>query len=160
MTSFYFGKREVSKKKKFEIETTPLRLSTSQISSVTLTLRCHHIDILMSTNGELLNRLVESIGNEITKDKVLNVYLVGSRLWKVAGKDSDFDVIVVVDNTSDKLTTSLCGGLFDVCIMGKPYFIDRLLRHHFQEMICAFIPVEFVWKSEFDAISFFKLDKK
>jgi len=84
---------------------------------------------------ELLSSLSIDVG------KVLNVYLIGSRIWNTARPDSDFDLIVVVKNGYN-CEHSLHGKNVDATVMSINEFKARVGRMEFLETICTYLPAE------------------
>eukprot|EP00658_Telonema_sp_P-2_P054743 TRINITY_DN43541_c0_g1_i1.p2 TRINITY_DN43541_c0_g1~~TRINITY_DN43541_c0_g1_i1.p2 ORF type:complete len:104 (+),score=16.55 TRINITY_DN43541_c0_g1_i1:82-393(+) len=77
-----------------------------------------------------LAQLTEGIG--LTDRDMVNVYVVGSRMWGTASASSDWDLVVVVRGDRPKSATKLrCCGLVDAQVMGDNEFVERLGRHEF-----------------------------
>lgn len=92
--------------------------------------------------------------NQIITDKnVLNVYLMGSRLWGTATENSDYDLIVVVRDLDSfeglKSAKSTHGNLVDTTIITTKLYQERINNHDFLETVTLFLPKEYVLKEIF-----------
>ena len=76
---------------------------------------------------------------KLTQSDILNVYVVGSRLWGTAQKDSDWDLVVVVKIWAGK-PADMHSGLLDAHILSKDQFLEGLLMHNFRLITCINTP--------------------
>ncbi|MFQ3543442.1 hypothetical protein Q7A53_05100 [Halobacillus rhizosphaerae] len=90
---------------------------------------------------------------ESISEPILKKYLYGSRIYRTATKDSDFDYIVVVDADSDyEYSVDNDEGNFKV--LSEPAFIRRIEEHYISALECIF-------QSENDPyLVFFKRNKE
>lgn len=89
------------------------------------------------------------------KEPILKVYLLGSRLYNIHHKDSDFDFIVVVDSEDENLMYDVKKERSDYHIYSEKAFIKKIKEHDIQVLEAIF--------SEYDLnkyMSYFELDKE
>eukprot|EP01113_Clastostelium_recurvatum_P040695 TRINITY_DN6351_c0_g1_i3.p1 TRINITY_DN6351_c0_g1~~TRINITY_DN6351_c0_g1_i3.p1 ORF type:complete len:409 (-),score=87.48 TRINITY_DN6351_c0_g1_i3:11-1237(-) len=99
----------------------------------------------------------------VEEGDVLNMYLMGSRLWGTHTHASDYDFLIVVRNTKatakSKTTTTMLGekaniavhaGEYDAGVMTETEFIARLARGEMHECVLAWAPRHCVWKETID----------
>lgn len=82
--------------------------------------------------------------------QVLNIYLVGSRLWGTHEDDSDFDLVVVVaDGTlsgSTVRSATTVGGCFDVQLVPESAYREGVEGSDIILAVCASLPQTHVWR--------------
>ncbi|KAG8463340.1 hypothetical protein KFE25_004851 [Diacronema lutheri] len=84
--------------------------------------------------------------------QVLNVYLVGSRLWGTQRPSFDYDLVVVVADSDSTLggdaSTGAHGhaGAFDVQVLSREGFAERVRAQELAALICCYLPPEHVWR--------------
>lgn len=78
-----------------------------------------------------------------------NVYLVGSRLWGTNTDTSDWDLLVVGDVSSAQLT-SLHKSQYDISLLDRQEFAERVKEGSIIEVICALMCREDMIQCAFD----------
>ena len=78
-----------------------------------------------------------------------NVYLVGSRLWGTNTDTSDWDLLVVGDVSSAQLT-SLHKSQYDISLLDRQEFAERVKEGSIIEVICALMRREDMFQCAFD----------
>lgn len=83
-------------------------------------------------------------------DDVLNVYVVGSRLWHESkSESSDYDLLIVLRG-EDPLRQSLHSGAgaasIDATVESAAEFRQRLSEHRFLELLSLWLPRRCVWR--------------
>ncbi len=78
-----------------------------------------------------------------------NVYLVGSRLWGSNTVTSDWDLLVVGDVPSGQLT-SLHKSQYDIKLLDRRQFTERVKQGSIIEVICALMRKEDMLQCAFD----------
>lgn len=68
---------------------------------------------------------------------VLNVYLVGSRLWGTHTYASDFDLLIVADHLPPKALKSQHKNQFDITLLTKADFAERVREGSLIETVCC-----------------------
>lgn len=83
--------------------------------------------------------------------KVLNVYVMGSRLWGTAKASSDWDLLIVHEDNGCAARRSLHHGDIDAIALHRDEFAAQVRDHHFLELAAAaWAPRELVWRERFD----------
>ena len=92
---------------------------------------------------------------EIDPSRVLNLYVIGSRIWGTATSKSDWDVIVVVDNKTKMKHRgqSVKVDNIDAVIWDKEEWIEEVKAHRFVCWLTLFLPSTAIWKQEMDICS-------
>lgn len=86
--------------------------------------------------------------------RVFNVYIFGSRVYGTSNKDSDWDVIMVANNSVE--STEIRRGLFNIHVYTPDKFKKDLDWHRINNLECLFAPD---WAKLKEDIKFnFKLD--
>lgn len=89
---------------------------------------------------------------------VLNVYVMGSRLWGTVTNSSDWDILIVHQcSDAPGHKTAHCGDI-DASLLHCDEYRKRLSEHHFLEIVTVWMPLEYVWKEKFDPKTVFNLD--
>jgi hypothetical protein len=78
-----------------------------------------------------------------------NVYLVGSRLWGTNTDTSDWDLLVVGDVPSGQLT-SLHKSQYDIKLLDRQEFTERVKQGSIIEVVCALMRKEDMLQCAFD----------
>lgn len=91
-------------------------------------------------------------------DEVLNVYLVGSRLWGVFSHHSDWDFIIIHAAWKSKPLDQHTHN-YDAHILSRKDFMEAIGKHSMQMLVCLWLPKQFVLRETFDPRLNFKLDK-
>lgn len=90
----------------------------------------------------------------IHPSRVFNVYIFGSQIYGTANRDSDWDVIMVANNSVE--STELRKGLFNIHVYTPNKFQADLDWHRINNLECIFAPD---WAKLKETIKFnFKLD--
>lgn len=112
---------------------------------------------------ELMARSVEALENsgltlevvlrrlDLKDEEVLNVYLMGSKLWGNASAKSDWDFLIVHGHWKNP-SSSLHSLDIDATVLTKEEYLQRLNEHHFLEVITLYLPAPFVWKEAYKAM--------
>ncbi len=86
---------------------------------------------------------------KINENEILNIYLLGSRLWGTAGPQSDWDFLIVLKSLpSGKATTH--NAEIDATLYSKEKFLENSKENSFLELLCRFLPQEYVWRESVD----------
>jgi predicted nucleotidyltransferase len=93
---------------------------------------------------------------QLKKEEVLNVYVIGSRLWGTASYNSDWDFIIVHSKWKGK--SSVHNGEIDATVYDTEEFVQKLKEHSLLEVLCVWLPRPFVWKEVLDPTKHFDLD--
>lgn len=72
---------------------------------------------------------------------ILNIYLMGSRLWGTSRPNSDFDVIIVCQKYDGPMT--LHTPQINATILDLNMFLDRVKNHEYLETVAIHSPSEF-----------------
>eukprot|EP00455_Lapot_gusevi_P043646 TRINITY_DN5336_c0_g1_i9.p1 TRINITY_DN5336_c0_g1~~TRINITY_DN5336_c0_g1_i9.p1 ORF type:complete len:197 (+),score=29.08 TRINITY_DN5336_c0_g1_i9:478-1068(+) len=89
------------------------------------------------------NKLLQAL--QLQSDQVLNIYVYGSRLWRTAAADSDWDFLIVTRGAASK-STCHSGSLIDAVVMGEDEYTQHLQQHRFLPLITMYLPSEAVWR--------------
>eukprot|EP01102_Stenamoeba_stenopodia_P007896 TRINITY_DN222_c0_g4_i1.p1 TRINITY_DN222_c0_g4~~TRINITY_DN222_c0_g4_i1.p1 ORF type:complete len:242 (-),score=58.26 TRINITY_DN222_c0_g4_i1:41-766(-) len=96
---------------------------------------------------------------------ISNAYLSGSWLWKTAGANSDYDILMVVADKCPQLTASsekgfasIHSGNLDALIMSRSLYQERLEQHSMYEMLTLWLPEEHIICEAFDPKVMFELN--
>lgn len=86
---------------------------------------------------------------KLVEKDVLNVYLLGSRLWGTAGPESDWDFLVVVRDKAAVLAKApkrflnVHTGNYDAMILSQSFFVEKMTDYTSSyEMIVTWLPAE------------------
>ena len=90
---------------------------------------------------------------------VLNVYIVGSHLWATCHKNSDWDLIVVVEKLSSRKPLNVHKGNFEAFVLSRSDYVSLVQDHSMQVLISLWLPSVCVLRETFAAISVFHFDK-
>lgn len=71
------------------------------------------------------------------KEKVLEIYSYGSRVYGCNTESSDFDYIVVIESDED-IYYSVDKGYINCTVYSEPLFIKKIQEHHISIMECIF----------------------
>ena len=89
---------------------------------------------------------------------VLNVYIVGSHLWGTCHRHSDWDLVVVVRNASQK-PLNVHKALLEAFVVSESDYIELIQTHSMQVLVTLWLPKEFVLEENFDPRAVFHFDK-
>ena len=89
---------------------------------------------------------------------ILNVYIVGSHLWGTCHRHSDWDLVVVVRNASQK-PLNVHKGLLEAFVVSESDYIELIQTHSMQVLVTLWLPKEFVLEENFDPRAVFHFDK-
>ena len=99
-----------------------------------------------------LETIIERSG--IHPSRVFNVYIFGSQVYGTANKDSDWDIIMVANNSVE--STEIRRGLFNIHVYTPNKFQADLDWHRINNLECIFAPD---WAKLKESIKYnFKLD--
>lgn len=105
-----------------------------------------------------------SILSKLSKDfklpqaDILNVYVVGSRLWGTMHKGSDWDLVVIVKSWQSK-PSDVHNGIVDAHILSQDQYMQALISHNFRSIVCLFTPQHLRLKESIKFHDEFKLNK-
>lgn len=85
---------------------------------------------------ELLSDIVRASG--LHKSRIFNIYLFGSRVYNTYNKDSDWDVIIVANNSVESI--EIRNGLYNIHIYTPDKFKADLDWHRPNNLECIFAP--------------------
>jgi len=87
---------------------------------------------------------------ELDADSVLNVYVVGSRVWGTASSKSDWDIIVVVESKKKMKRKGLTAAVdnIDAVVWDKEEWATEMCAHRFNCLLTLFLPQYAIWKEE------------
>jgi predicted nucleotidyltransferase len=83
-----------------------------------------------------LQQIIEKSG--IHPYRVFNVYLFGSQIYRTATEKSDWDVIMVANNSVE--STEVRNGLFNIHVYVPDKFAQDLRNHRINNLECIFAP--------------------
>ena len=87
-----------------------------------------------------INQVLDKFGLKF--NKVLNIYLLGSRLWGTSTESSDYDLMIICrDYTGQQ---SLHTHNIDATVLDINEFNKRVKNYEFIETICTHLPNEFI----------------
>jgi predicted nucleotidyltransferase len=94
--------------------------------------------------------------SSIHQSRVFNVYIFGSRVYGTNNNDSDWDIIMVANNSVE--STEIRRGLFNIHVYTPDKFKKDLDWHRINNLECIFSPDWAILKEEIDYRKDFKLD--
>ena len=105
----------------------------------------------------MLDRVKKIIAIE---DKyILNVYQFGSQVYGTNNENSDFDILIVIDNKiNDKNNLEIRNGLYNIHLITEDNFKENLKKQKIKEMECIFLPNKFILQEKVKFV--FKLNKE
>jgi predicted nucleotidyltransferase len=92
----------------------------------------------------------------IHDSRVFNVYIFGSRVYKTNNSDSDWDIIMVANNSVE--STEIRRGLFNIHVYTPDKFKKDLEWHRINNLECIFAPDWAILREEIDYRKDFKLN--
>lgn len=101
-----------------------------------------------------LDTIIRTSG--IHPSRVFNVYIFGSRVYGTSNQDSDWDVIMVANNSVE--STEIRRGLFNIHVYTPDKFKSDLDWHRINNLECIFAPDWAKLKESIDYKSSFKLN--
>jgi predicted nucleotidyltransferase len=102
---------------------------------------------------ELLKEIIEK--SKLHPSRIFNVYLFGSRVYQTANENSDWDVIIVANNSVE--STEIRNGLYNIHIYTPDKFKADLDWHRPNNLECIFAPYFARLKETIDYKKDFKL---
>jgi predicted nucleotidyltransferase len=102
-----------------------------------------NIDTIIKTSG-------------IHPSRVFNIYIFGSQVYGTANKDSDWDIIMVANNSVD--STEIRRGLFNIHVYTPDKFKADLDWHRINNLECIFAPDWAILKETINYRKDFKLN--
>jgi len=103
---------------------------------------------------ELLKEIIEK--SNLHPSRIFNVYLFGSRVYQTANDKSDWDVIIVANNSVE--STEIRNGLYNIHIYTPDKFKADLDWHRPNNLECIFAPDFAKLKETIDYKKDFKLN--
>lgn len=94
--------------------------------------------------------------SSIHQSRVFNVYIFGSRVYGTNNNDSDWDIIMVANNSVE--STEIKNGLFNIHVYTPDKFKKDLDWHRINNLECIFAPNYAILKEEINYRKDFKLD--
>lgn len=101
-----------------------------------------------------IDTIVKASG--IHPSRVFNVYIFGSQVYGTANKDSDWDIIMVANNSIE--STEIRRGLFNIHVYTPNKFKADLDWHRINNLECIFAPDWAILRETIDYRKDFKLD--
>jgi predicted nucleotidyltransferase len=102
-------------------------------------------------------KLEDVVSNSgIHQSRIFNVYIFGSRLYNTHNSESDWDIIMVANNSVE--STEIRRGLFNIHVYTPDKFKKDLEWHRINNLECIFAPDWAILKEEIDYRKDFKLD--
>lgn len=89
---------------------------------------------------------------------VLNVYIVGSHLWGTCHRHSDWDLVVVVRDASQK-PLNVHKGLLEAFVVSESDYMELIDAHSMQVLVTLWLPPECVLQETFDPRALFHFNK-
>ena len=86
------------------------------------------------------------------------MYIVGSHSWGTCHRHSDWDLVVVVRNASQK-PLNVHKGLLEAFVVSESDYIELIQTHSMQVLVTLWLPKEFVLEENFDPRAVFHFDK-
>jgi predicted nucleotidyltransferase len=103
--------------------------------------------------NNIINNILDNIKNQlnITDEKILSIYLYGSRVYGTATEKSDYDFIVVVDSEKSFLDAIEIQGNH-ISIYNKAKFQELIDQHEISALECLFLDKQFIIKENWKPI--------
>lgn len=87
----------------------------------------------------------------LPSDSVLNVYLLGSRLWGTQTSQSDYDLVVVMREWAAPKPETVHNGLFDARVLSKEGFVAKLAENELESLKCCWLPAPHILREAIPA---------
>ena len=84
------------------------------------------------------------------EEEILAVYKYGSRVYKCATKESDWDYIVVVESPYEDLKYSVIKDNVNLTVYSEQNFIEEIKNHHISVLECIFQKTNDMFKKHFE----------
>lgn len=101
-----------------------------------------------------LDNIIRTSG--LHPSRVFNVYIFGSQIYGTSNQDSDWDIIMVANNSVE--STEIRRGLFNIHVYTPDKFKSDLDWHRINNLECIFAPDWAKLKESIDYKSSFKLN--
>eukprot|EP01083_Nonionella_stella_P101561 288031_1 len=101
---------------------------------------------LMATSRFTMSNKVLCKKLKLDINNILNVYVIGSRVWGTATSVSDWDVVIVTKTKNDRVFLSRDN--VDAYILDECQWREELNNHRFVCWLTLFLPKEAIWKEE------------
>lgn len=100
-----------------------------------------------------LNEIIKASG--IHSSRIFNVYIFGSRIYETYSENSDWDVIIVANNSVESV--EIDDGFINIHIYTPDRFKKDLDWHRINNLECIYAPKWAILKEEIDYRSSFKI---
>lgn len=96
---------------------------------------------------------------DLVEGNVLNVYLVGSHLWGTCHKDSDWDLVIVLEKLTSEKPLNIHRGNLEAFILSRASYTTLIKEHSMQVLLTLWLPNAFVMREEFNPRTVFRFNK-
>ncbi len=93
----------------------------------------------------------------LSDKEVVCVYVVGSHLWETCRRDSDWDMVIVVEDPTHRPLNTHRGN-FEAFVVSKEGYISLIREHSLQVLVTVWLPRDLVLRENFDPKPVFQLD--
>ena len=96
---------------------------------------------------------------DLEDSSVLNAYTVGSHLWGTCHKNSDWDMVVVLDKLSSPKPLNLHRSNLEVFILSKDQYSEFIRTHSMQVLITVWLPENCILREKINPRALFRLSQ-
>jgi len=87
-----------------------------------------------------LHEVIEKSG--LHPERVINVYLFGSRCYGTESNDSDYDILIIAKTPWPE--REIISGNYNIHILSMDRFLEGLKTHNIRNIECLFSPIKFI----------------
>ena len=116
-------------------------------AELSITARRRNRDIRMARSCSAMSIEVLCKKLNLEMDDVLNVAVLGSRVWGTATDESDWNVIIVTESEGHKSRQSVDN--IDAYIFSKTEWNSEMKKYRFMCWITLFLPQDALWREEY-----------
>lgn len=95
----------------------------------------------------------------LEESNILNVYIVGSHLWGTCHKNSDWDLVIVLDKLSSSKPLNLHQSNLEAFILSAEQYSELVQAHSMQVLITIWLPGHCVLREKVTPREVFKLSR-
>lgn len=96
---------------------------------------------------------------DLEDSSVLNAYTVGSHMWGTCHKNSDWDLVVVLDKISSPKPLNLHRSNLEAFILSKDQYSELIRIHSMQVLITLWLPENCILREEINPKVLFRLSQ-
>ena len=96
---------------------------------------------------------------DLEDSNVLNAYTVGSHLWETCNKNSDWDLVIVLDMLSSPKPLNLHRSNLEAFILSKDQYSDLIRAHSLQVLITLWLPKSCILREKLNPRKLFQLSQ-